>query len=237
MYIQFLVEDISGEKLINAVMKKYTEESLYPAINYDIKSYRGIGHLKKGKDALVVKSEKLLNDLPKRIRAFNSILRNKENASLFVIVDNDRRETNVFRKQLAETSSYDNISLDRVFCIAIEEIEAWLLGDVSAIKSAYPTMKDRISQKHPQYKQDEIRHDGTWEFLLELLDTPRRGRTKKAHLAYADLGKLKSEWAERIGVHMNIRENASPSFNYFICELDKRRQVIYGKWKCQMESE
>jgi hypothetical protein len=227
VYIQFLVEDVSGEKLINAVMTKYKEESPYASIDYDIKSYKGIGHFKKGKDALAIKSEKLLNDLPKRIRAFNIILRDKANASLFVIVDNDRRKTDVFRKQLEETASCDNISLDRVFCIAIEEIEAWLLGDVSAIKNAYPTMKDRISQKHPQYKQDEIRNDGTWEFLLELLNTPKRGRAKKEHLAYADLGKLKSEWADRIGVYMNIRENASPSFNYFICELDKRKQLIF----------
>lgn len=43
MYIQFLVEDISGSKLIDIVMKKYRMESQTIDIDYDIRPYKGIG--------------------------------------------------------------------------------------------------------------------------------------------------------------------------------------------------
>jgi len=219
MFIQFMVEDQSGEMLVNAIMNKYRDETPRITIDYDIKSYKGIGRFKKGRDATNIKSEQLLNELPKRIRAFHFAFRDKANVSLFIIVDNDNRPTDVFRKQLEDTVNDSNITIDRVFCIAIEEMEAWLLGDISAIKMAYPALENRITQRHSQYNQDEIRVDGTWEFLFDLLNPPRRSKVKKEKLSFVEIGKYKSDWAREIGLHMNIRANCSPSFNYFISEL------------------
>jgi hypothetical protein len=56
LFIQFLVEDQSGEKLIDAVMEKYKLEKPDVMIDYQIKSYKGIGGLKKGPDAKNIKS-------------------------------------------------------------------------------------------------------------------------------------------------------------------------------------
>ncbi|GHV39150.1 hypothetical protein FACS1894187_18790 [Synergistales bacterium] len=75
MFVQFLVEDQSGEKLIDAVMNKYNLERPDSLIEYEIRSYKGIGGFKKGPNAKNIKSDKLLTDLPKRMRAFDSILR------------------------------------------------------------------------------------------------------------------------------------------------------------------
>ena len=225
MYIQFMVEDQSGGKLIETLIEKYKNETPSLTIEYDIKFYKGLGNFNKGKDPIAIKSEQLLSDLPKRIRAFNVSLRDKKNSSLFIIIDNDRREPGDFRRKLEE--SIDNkVILDHVFCIAVEEIEAWLLGDVSAIVSAYLSMKDRINTKHSQYKQDEIRSDGTWEFLFDLLRPPKKGAIKKEKLSFVELGKYKFDWAGAIGLHMNIRRNASPSFKHFIGELDRRRELV-----------
>jgi len=125
-----MVEDQSGEILVNAVMKKYRAEAPIVAIDYGIKSYKGIGKFKRGSNAINIKSEQLLNELPKRIRAFHFALCDRANVSLFIIVDNDNRPTDDFSKQLESAVRDNNITIDRVFCIAVEEMEAWLLGDI-----------------------------------------------------------------------------------------------------------
>lgn len=221
MFIQFLIEDYSGEVLIRAVITKYNEIS-NNIIEYDIKSYKGIGGFKKGETAQNIKSEHLLTDLPKRLRAYNSILTNRENASIFIIVDNDTRNPEDFKQKLNELSNTHNISIDHVYCIAIEELEAWLLGDIDAIKTAYP--KCKLGARYNEYKQDSI--CGTWEILADMLTKSRIGqKSKKENLDYSEIGRLKSEWAKKIGAELNIKENRSPSFQYFIRELDKRNVI------------
>lgn len=167
MYIQFLVEDFSGSKLIDLIMKKYQAESADVPINYDIRSYKGIGGIPKGANACNNKSQQLLNDLPKRLRAFNILLRDVEDAALFIVLDNDTRNPKEFEKQLQELSNSEGIEIDHVFCIAIEEMEAWLLGDRNAMQLAYPDLVDRIATKHASYRQDSICN--TWEVLADIL--------------------------------------------------------------------
>ncbi|MGN8906488.1 hypothetical protein ACTND3_09230 [Bacillota bacterium HCP28S3_F12] len=59
--------------------------------------------------------------------------------------------------------------------IAVEEMEAWLLGDEQAILAAY-----------------------------------------------GKIGKIKSEWAVNIGRHMDWDNNKSPSFQFFVSEINRR---------------
>lgn len=224
MYIQFLVEDISGERLINAIMKKYQIESPTIGIEYTIRSYKGIGGIPKGNNVRTNKSEKLLNDLPKRLRAFNVSLKSKEDASLFIVLDNDARDPDEFEGQLKVLSRRADIDIDHVFCIAIEEMEAWLLGDRSAIQTAYPRLADRIASKHATYRQDSI--CGTWEVLAEILTKNGLREFNKQNSTPYEVGKRKIEWAENIGNYIDIRKNQSPSFLKFIAQLDIRREAI-----------
>lgn len=223
MYIQFLIEDISGEILIDAIMKNYIEERSVNNVEYNILSYKGIGGFAKGRDARNIKSQHLLNDLPKRLKAFNASLLHIEDACLFIILDNDARDPLEFREALEDISRRESINIDHVFCIAIEEMEAWLLGDYSAIQAAYPKMHDRIASKHSNYVQDSI--CGTWEFLADILTRGGIGQFRKQNPTVFDVGKCKSEWAENIGKYFDIEQNSSPSFQYFISNLDKRLAV------------
>ena len=94
------------------------------------------------------------------------------------------------------------------FCIAIEEGEAWFLGDIPAIKIAYPKAKDAVIDT---YVNDAI--CGTWEILADAVST---GGTQflKARGRRA-VGTEKSAWAANIAPHMDVDQNTSPSFCYF----------------------
>ena len=133
------------------------------------------------------------------------------------MLDNDTRDTESFRKELNDVAYRNNISIDHVFCIAVEEMEAWLLGDADAIRQAYPSANMHAMQS---YQQDSI--CGTWEILADVVFPGGRKQFMRECPSFVEKGKFKSEWAKRIGQHMRIENNLSPSFRYFIKELSKR---------------
>ncbi|MDO5424054.1 MAG: DUF4276 family protein [Eubacteriales bacterium] len=218
MYFQFLIEDKSTEIVVEHVMKKmktyYTEKN----IAWDIKSFGGIGHLSKKGKPLEQKTGKLLNDLPKYMRAFDKILRAMGDAALVIVLDNDKRDCEQFRKELENVAACNMVLCDYVFCIAVKEMEAWLLGDLKAITEAYPNAKTQYIKK---YKQDAI--CDTWEVLADIVYPQGLKKLRKeAAGSYHRIGSAKCEWADKVGEHLHLHENASPSYNYFVEELEKR---------------
>lgn len=66
----------------------------------------------------------------------------------------------------------------------------------------------------------------TWEVLADVVCPQGHAKLKKnAGNEYTETGKAKCEWADRIGKHLRLYENNSPSFQYFIGELEKRITV------------
>lgn len=218
MYFQFLIEDYSAQLLVSHVMEKL--KSQYPAKNIDwnIKSFKGIGHLQRKGKAIEQKTGKLLNDLPMYMRGFGKVLQNMEHSALVVVLDNDKRDVLSFRMELEHMAAANRILCDYVFCVAVKELEAWLLGDSEAIKAAYPNAK---LQYIKGYKQDAI--CDTWEVLAEIVYPQGLSRLrKKAESGYSEIGKAKCEWADRIGRYLQLYGNRSPSYCYFVGELEKR---------------
>ncbi|MBE6659295.1 MAG: DUF4276 family protein [Ruminococcaceae bacterium] len=233
MFVQFLVEDISGGKFLQAFMENYNAEMPEVQVEYDIKPYRGIGNIPKGANAKNNKSGQLLSDLPKRLRAFNAALMNQPDACVVVVLDNDTRDTEEFYRQLNQLAEDAQIVLDRVFCIAVEEMEAWLLGDRDAIIAAFPDAASRISTKLLNYQQDSI--CGTWEILAEVITKGGMTAFRKKNPTSHDIGLTKSAWAERIGKHISIRKNKSPSFQQMVRALDARREACLSAAKAEQE--
>lgn len=218
MYFQFLIEDRSTEILVNHVMDKLKDQYTGNDIFWNVKSFSGIGHLQKKGNVMQQKTEKLLNNLPRYMRGIGKALQKMPNAALIVVLDNDKRDIQQFKQELEDTAVSNMILCDYVFCVAIKEMEAWLLGDTEAIRAAYPNAKMQYIKK---YEQDAICE--TWEVLADMVYP--KGLTelrKKAGNAYTEIGKAKCEWADRIGRHIHLHENNSPSYQYFINELEKR---------------
>ena len=214
MYYQFLIEDRSSEILVNRIMEKIKKK--YSDIYYDSKQFHGIGRLPKGNNAKEIKNGKLLNDLAIYMRGFNKSLQGMDSV-LVIVVDNDDRIPDEFIRELEGVASCNQINIDYAFCIAIEEIEAWLLGDEKALLEAYPSA--RVSVLH-NYIQDSI--CGTWEVLADVLYKGGYDKLKQNSSSYAEIGKVKCEWADRIGQCLDITKNSSPSFNNFISNIEKR---------------
>lgn len=214
-YIEILIEDKSGGILVEQIMDKYVIDK--KNITYRIHSFKGIGKIPlNAKKLSQVKSKRLLTDLPMYLKGMNLSLENMPGkTAIFVILDSDDEDCVNLKKNLIQMYQELKISVQVFFCIAIEEMEAWLLGDSEALLMAYPMAKRQLLQK---YVQDSI--IGTWEFLADIVYKGGLQSLKKNSSSYYEIGMFKCECARNIGMLLNIRKNASPSFNYFIAKLD-----------------
>lgn len=213
MHFQYLVEDQSGAALIRILMQKIVE--LYPNATYDCKGFRGIGGFTRKNTIKETKTGKLLNDLATYLRGFDRSLQSFPSV-IIVVLDSDDHDVQQFRSELEAVAMQNMIKIDHVFCLAVEEIEAWLLGDRHALLSAYPHAKMHVLNT---YVQDSI--CGTWEVLADAVYPGGTSKLSREHASFIEIGKLKAEWAQNIGIHMDLKSNESPSFNDFIHEIER----------------
>ena len=218
MYFQFLVEDRSTEILVKHIMEKFICKYPEKEIYYDSKSFAGIGTLKASGNLYERKGGMLLNNLRAYLRGFDRSLSSIPNAVIVVVLDNDKRDYHEFKGQLEQVAQVSVMLTDYVFCIAVKEMEAWLLGDEGAILKAYPSARRKYLQN---YEQDGI--CDTWQVLADMV-YPKglKELKKKSGTAYTEIGRAKCEWADKIGCLLDLEHNNSPSFCKFIHELKLR---------------
>lgn len=160
----------------------------------------------------------LLDQLPRLLGGYGRTFANypaTHPAAVIVVCDLDDKCLKSFRRELLEILDACNPKPETRLCIAIEEGEAWLLGDLPAIRAAYPEARSRVLNR---YENDSI--CGTWELLADAVYVGGSRRLKD--LGSGAVGREKSSWAENITPYMDIESNASPSFRYF---RDKIREI------------
>lgn len=205
MHIEVLVEDSSGAKLV---------ETLLPALigsygephTWRVHAYKGIGRLPPNLAAGGDPAKRaLLNQLP---RLLSGYAKTPGIDAVVVVVDNDERDWKVFLGELKALLAKCDPAPNTLFRLAIEEMEAWYLGDRQAILAAYPKAKIAVLDS---YKQDSI--CGTWERLADAVYPGGSAAIRKA--GWPLPGQVKHQWADAIASHMNVEENESPSFAKF----------------------
>lgn len=216
MHFEILVEDLSGKATLDILMPKIIGKQHTSRVI----SYRGIGRIPKNlKSHTEAHNRILLDRLPEILKGYGKTYTNKpakSSTALVVICDLDDKCLKAFRQKLLDMLSECKPEIATRFCIAIEEGEAWLLGDIAAIKKAYLNANDKFLNG---YQNDTI--CGTWELLADAIYVG--GAKKLKSQPWNVIGKIKSEWAEQITPHINIDKNKSPSFCYF---RDKIRELI-----------
>ncbi len=206
MHFEVLVEDQSGSITLESILEKILGAN--GAVHtWRMHPYKGIGRLPKDLRGVSNPANRLLLDnLPRVLRGYGRSLNDSD--AVVVVVDLDDKDCTVFKQELISVLNACNPRPETLFRIAIEETEAWLLGDHAAVKSAYPNAKDAVLN---HYVQDSI--CGTWEILADAVHSGGSKRLKR--LGYPEAGRAKCEWAAKIAPELNVAQNHSKSFRVF----------------------
>ena len=220
MHFKILVEDQSGAKALRILVSKIVGSGH----TVDYHSYKGIGSIPSGMKAKSDPNKRILLDhLPRLLcgigKTFAAYPKDYR-AVVVVVCDLDQRCLKTFRAELLGIIEKCNPCPEVRFCIAVEEGEAWLLGDIDAVKAAYRNAKDYVLRA---YRNDSV--CGTWEKLADAVYPG--GSQKLSEQGWQVIGAEKSKWAEKIAPHMDVGRNKSPSFQYFCSKLrDLSCQII-----------
>jgi hypothetical protein len=207
MHFEILVEDASGALLLGALIEKILGKAGEPH-TWRTHAYKGIGRVPKD---LRGKSDPwkriLLDQLPRILAGYGKSLQDAGSA-VVVVVDLDDRNCTKFKQELLQVHRRCRPRPNVLIRIAIEEMEAWLLGDGAAIVKAFPRAKLNVLNS---YRQDSV--CGTWEKLADAL-FPGGSQALKAQ-DYPRIGAEKCRWASLIGRHLDVEANRSPSLRTF----------------------
>ncbi|MDI9335799.1 MAG: DUF4276 family protein [Gammaproteobacteria bacterium] len=206
MHLAIYIEDSSGKELLTIWLPKILGTHGHPH-TWEIHSYNGIGHIPKNlKTEPDPKKRFLLTQLPKILQGIG---KTPGFDAVVVIVDTDRKDCKDFLHELKDLlKGCKPKPKQTLFRLAIEEMEAWYLGDMEALRTAYPNLKKKALAR---YKPDAI--CGTWELLANALypgGIKEFNQHKKVNKVNA--GDLKHEWAQKIGPLLDPERNISPSF-------------------------
>lgn len=207
MHFEILIEDASGRIALKSILNKILGEN-YTEHSWKTHAYKGIGRIPKDLRGVTSPEKRILLDqLPRILRGYGNSLQ-KDASAVLVVVDLDDKDCMEFKRELLDILDSCNPRPSTLFRIAIEECEAWLLGDRNAVKAAYPKARDAILNS---YIQDST--CGTWEVLADAVHPGGANRLRNA--GYPDTGIAKCEWAERIAPHLDVESNLSKSFQVF----------------------
>lgn len=217
MHIEILVEDQSGKAFLDIAVERMISDGH----TFQVHAYKGIGRIPRNLNRSGDASKRILLDqLPRLLRGYGAAFAKYPRdykAAVIVVCDLDNKEPSAFCSELMAIIDACSPRPNAWLCLAIEEGEAWLLGDLPAIKKAYPNAKQRVLR---EYINDSI--CGTWEKLADAVYPG--GARMLSDLGWQAIGAEKSRWAINITPHMNFATSRSPSF----CRFRDKVQVLLG---------
>lgn len=195
MHLEVQVEEPSAEEALQHLLPQIIgNKATFGIINYGGK-------------------RNLLTRLPARLSAYAARIQGGEELKLAILIDRDDDDCHDLKACLERMAAKAGLTTKSapgptgnfvvVNRLAIEELEAWFIGDSDAIRAAFPKVgpfETKVAFRDP----DGVR-GGTWEALHRLL---------KRHGVYRD-SYPKIDAARRIAPHMNVSANRSASFRAF----------------------
>ncbi len=210
MHFEILGEDQSGKKALDIIVPRMIGNG----DTFRVFSYKGIGKIPKNlKGKTDPRKRILLDRLPRLLQGYGKAF-SSHAATVIVVCDLDNRCLKAFRSELVKVLNACDPKPKACFCFAVEEGaveegEAWFLGDIAAIVQAYPGARRSILEN---YVNDSI--CGTWETLADAITHPG-GAAALSGKGWKAVGREKAQWAANISPHMDMENNKSPGFRYF----------------------
>lgn len=196
VHLEVLVEEPSAKAALQELLPKL----LPPETSFAV-------HAHQGKPAL-------LRKLPGRLAGYAAM--DWPDLRILVLVDQDEEDCIELKAKLERMADENGLvtksraageTFQVVNRIAVEELEAWFLGDAEALRRAYPQVPAQFGSRAPYRDPDAIR-GGTAEALGRLLH-------RAGHFGTALLPKISVAGA--VAPHLNPSRNRSRSFRCF-CE-------------------
>ncbi|MBX7210943.1 MAG: DUF4276 family protein [Verrucomicrobiaceae bacterium] len=194
MHIEFLLEEPSAEAFLSDFVPK-----IAPAgTTCNFIRFQG-------------KSD-LLANLTNRLKGYRDWL--PEDWRIVVLIDEDRQDCVKLKEALDSAAGAAGLKtkskagtgafvvLNR---IAVEELEAWFLGDVEALREAYPGVPAGLGSR-ANFRDPDAVAGGTWEALERVLQ-------RAGHFP-GGIGKI--ELARTMAQHLEPGRNRSRSFRCFV---------------------
>lgn len=182
--LEILVEEKSMGVFLRAFLPKILPQEWEIDVNYFIRSFEGKNDLQKS--------------IPKQVRAFSHY---HESIGVIILQDQDSADCKKVKTKLSKlvTNNSDCKHLIRIVC---RELESWYIGDLMAVKSAYPHFKVDQYVRKAKYRYPDV-CNAAYE-LKEILP---------------EFQKVTS--AGKIGAFINENTNKSESFNQFVSGIKK----------------
>ena len=194
MQIEFLLEERSAEVALEIILPKILSDNIYFTC-----------HAFEGK-------HDLLRKLPVRLKGYRRWI--PDDWRIVVLIDEDRADCRKLKAGLEEaahnagfvtkSSALTEGNFQVVNRLAIEELEAWFFGDITALQTAYPRIPENL-QDQARYRNPDAITGGTHEALERLL----RQLNYRERLS-------KTNRARKIAQHMDPCRNRSRSFQVFV---------------------
>lgn len=194
MHLEMLLEEPSAEAFFAGFLPKIMPDGT----TWNLIQFQG-------------KTDLLLN-LENRLKGYRHWIPN--DWRIVVLVDEDRQDCMELKKKLETAATAAGlitrstarggafVVLNR---IAVEELEAWFLGDVEGLCAAFPRVPTSLANRENFRDSDSVA-GGTWEALERVLQ-------KAGHFT-GGLGKI--ELARTMAQHMEPARNRSRSFRCFL---------------------
>ncbi|MCA9627440.1 MAG: DUF4276 family protein [Myxococcales bacterium] len=195
MIVHYLVEGESEAALLEAWLPR-----ALPQHTHRVYPHEGKGRLPGKLDATPdPEHRQLLAQLPAKLRAYGESL-NPNTDRVLVLVDADDDDCLALKKRLTAALRKCKPQPHTMIRIAVEETEAFYLGDPKAIRAAFRTFDQK---EFRAYNQDSI--CGTWEVFQRVIKSPYEAKVR---------------WGKKMGEHLSLATkgkqlNRSPSFVEF----------------------
>jgi hypothetical protein len=198
-HLVVLVEEPSTEVFLSALLPRLLPQDR----TFEVHPFQG-------------KSD-LLGKIEARLRGYASWL--PEDWRIVVVVDRDHDDCRELKQRLEDMAARAGLRTrtrtgamqwQLVNRIAVEELEAWYLGDWEAVRAVYPRVPGSVPQRQGFRDPDAVA-GGTWEAFERVMQ--RHGYFK------GGLAKLAA--ARAIGAHVDPLRSRSRSFQVFCSAIDE----------------
>lgn len=179
MILEVLVEEASAKAALEVLLPH-----IVPGIEFHVHAHEG--------------KRDLLSKVPGRLAGYAHF----PDAFVVILVDRDAEDCEKLKRQLVSAARRAGVGRRTLARIAIEELEAWLLGDVPALAAAFPGVPLSLARR-ARFRDPDAVAGGTAETLLQVLREAGHTTTSKIDVA------------RRVAAHMDVETNRSHSFRAF----------------------